>query len=379
MNDPVKGKWSVSAKKQCKVWCDASSIAIGASIDIEGQIVEDAAWLRKNDDSMHINVAELEAVLKGLNLAIKWGMKEADLVTDSVTVYNWVRSVITDSHRPKVSGLSEMIVRRRLGVIAELMATYDIKLDVSLVRSADNKADALTRVDQKWLKRADLLAGPPVTAAAVGPTTDLEMEVRRMHNIHHLGVRGMLYLVENKFGPDIDKQVVENVVRECLVCRRVDPAPVSWEKGTLSVERVWRRLAVDITHLNGVPYLTIIDCGPSRFAIWAKLKNETANSVCMHLERIFSEHGPPSELFSDNGHCFRSTQVGEMLKKWNVLQVFSCAYRPSGNGIIERNHRTIKRMASRSGNSVQDMVFWYNNTPNSDGVVAVTGSILVCC
>ena len=30
---------------------------------------------------MHINVAKLEAVLKGLNLEIKWGVKQATIVT----------------------------------------------------------------------------------------------------------------------------------------------------------------------------------------------------------------------------------------------------------------------------------------------------------
>ena len=51
------------------------------------------------------------------------------------------------------------------------------------------------------------------------------------------------------------------------------------------------------------------------------------------------------------------------------MPVFSCAYKHSGNGIIERNHRTIKRMVARTGGSVEDMVFWYNQTPNSSQVV----------
>ena len=35
----------------------------------------------------HINVAELEAALKGLNLAIRWGLKFIKIMTDSATVY----------------------------------------------------------------------------------------------------------------------------------------------------------------------------------------------------------------------------------------------------------------------------------------------------
>lgn len=58
-----------------------------------------------------------------------------------------------------------------------------------------------------------------------------------------------------------------------------------------------------------------------------------------------------------------------MLDKWNVNHIFCCAYKASGNGIIERNHRTIKRMLARSGGTVGDMVYWYNNSLNVDGIV----------
>ncbi|XP_067933083.1 uncharacterized protein [Watersipora subatra] len=147
-HDPVQGKWSVNRDECCKVWCDASFIAIGVCIKMEGSIVQDASWLRKIDDSMHINVAQSSNVLKGLNLAIKWGVKQATIVTDSLSVYNWVNSIITESNRPKVSGFSEMIVKRRLGVIAQLVEEYGITLLMSLVKSADNRADVLTRVNK---------------------------------------------------------------------------------------------------------------------------------------------------------------------------------------------------------------------------------------
>ena len=36
-----------------------------------------------------------------------------------------------------------------------------------------------------------------------------------------------------------------------------------------------------------------------------------------------------------------------------------------GNGIVERSHRTIKRMVARSSRSVADCVFWYNATSSA--------------
>ena len=43
---------------------------------------------------------------------------------DSMTVYGWVKSVVTDTHRPKVNGMSKIDVKRRIEVIAQLIAEF---------------------------------------------------------------------------------------------------------------------------------------------------------------------------------------------------------------------------------------------------------------
>jgi hypothetical protein len=65
----------------------------------------------------------------------------------------------------------------------------------------------------------------------------------------------------------------------------------------------------------------------------------------------------------DNSKTFRSQELQSLCAKWKVRLTYRCAYRPSGNGIIERNHRTIKRMAARTGEDALDMVYWYNSAP----------------
>ena len=56
--------------------------------------VEDQCWLRPVDDGCHINVAELEAVVKGLSLAMSWKMRKIHVMTDSSSVYSWIESSI---------------------------------------------------------------------------------------------------------------------------------------------------------------------------------------------------------------------------------------------------------------------------------------------
>lgn len=68
--DPARGRWDVEGDK-ATVWVDASPLAMGAAIEVDGDIIEDACWLRKNECT-HINLAELYVVIKGLNLALAW-------------------------------------------------------------------------------------------------------------------------------------------------------------------------------------------------------------------------------------------------------------------------------------------------------------------
>lgn len=362
-NDPVCGGWLVvgEAKEDCVVWCDASNLAMGVCVEIDGNVVEDASWLRKEDDGSHINVAELEAVLKGLTLALKWGRTEVKVMTDSACVHGWIRTMLEGFGRPRVSGLSEMIIRRRLMTMIQLVEEYGAKLSIELVPSNRNIADELTRVPKKWLQCE--------TVVGMGLVDNVVQQVEKIHNDHHLGVERTVYLAEKQLGVPVSKNVVGKVVKNCQRCRSIDPHPVKWEHGTLDVTKVWGRLAIDITHVSGSPYLSVIDCGPSRFAVWRKLRNETTDAVVDELNNIFRERGAPSELLSDNGPCFKSRRMLAFVKGWGIAHKFSCAYRPTGNGIVERNHRTIKTMVARSGRSVEDMLFWYNQSPNVHGVV----------
>ena len=142
-NAPVHGRWDVNSSADAHVWVDASSIAIGVALEIEGSIVEEASWLRTND-ATHINMAELDAVVKGMNLALAWGFSKMALHTDSATVYRWISDGLTGKSRLKTKAASEMLIGRRVGIVLELVAEYHLDLSIRLVPSAENKAGALS-------------------------------------------------------------------------------------------------------------------------------------------------------------------------------------------------------------------------------------------
>ena len=131
VDDPVKEIWSASSGK-LNVWCDASQTAYGVALERKNQIIEDGAWLRKADDGTHINLAELNAVIKGVNLAMKWGAGDITIFTDSAAVYSWLSSLLKKDKRIRVSGLSEMLVKRRLSIFLETLEAYKVEWSVFL-------------------------------------------------------------------------------------------------------------------------------------------------------------------------------------------------------------------------------------------------------
>ena len=81
--DPVRCARCVSSARSCDLWYDASSLATGCAVEIDGVIVEDGAWMRKKDDNAHINLSELD--LKDVNMALKWSVLDINIKTDSAT------------------------------------------------------------------------------------------------------------------------------------------------------------------------------------------------------------------------------------------------------------------------------------------------------
>ena len=69
-NNLVHGEWHVNINKPsvADVYCDASDQPMddGAALKYNGVPVEGRLWLLSKNDKRHINIAELDAVIKSL-------------------------------------------------------------------------------------------------------------------------------------------------------------------------------------------------------------------------------------------------------------------------------------------------------------------------
>lgn len=116
---------------------DASSLAIGAPLEVDGNIVEDACWLRQNGCT-HINFAELDVMLHGIDLADAWKAKKVVLMTDSKTLHHWMMDAVSRKSRLKTKATSEMLIRRCLQTIKDVISQCGQSLEIRFITSSEN-------------------------------------------------------------------------------------------------------------------------------------------------------------------------------------------------------------------------------------------------
>lgn len=98
-----------------------------------------------------------------------------------------------------------MIIKRRLGILGELIDEFHLKLRVIYVPSEKNKADVLTRVKKVPEDPEEEVAMVCCSGA---------MNLKEMHHMHHMGVDRTLFLTR-KIDRDVTREAVGWVVRSC--------------------------------------------------------------------------------------------------------------------------------------------------------------------
>ena len=112
----------------------------------------------------------------------------------------------------------------------------------------------------------------------------------------------------------------------------------------------------------------------TKFSLAICTPNQMAKTVAKVLvEKWFHIYGIPSQIHSDQGHCFDSNVVKALCRMYGVEQTFTSPYNPPGNAFCERFNcplfgllKTLK--AEEKGDwptHLPALVFAYNTTPHA--------------
>ena len=133
----------------------------------------------------------------------------------------------------------------------------------------------------------------------------------KLHQGHQGIERCHLRATESVWWPGISV-AIENMIKRCPEC--VERSQPRKEPMILTEcpEYPWQRLAADLFQLKTTMYLAVVDYF-SRYVEVAKLGTTTSNQVIQTLKDIFSRHGVPEILVSDNGPQFSSQEMRKFM------------------------------------------------------------------
>jgi transposase InsO family protein len=101
--------------------------------------------------------------------------------------------------------------------------------------------------------------------------------------------------------------------------------------------------------------LALRDLGSGQQLSWLPVADMTAAPVIAELELLFTIHGPPLVLKSDNGSAFIASATQRLLRTWQVWPLFSPPGCPAYNGACEASIRWLKcwtaQLAARRGHA----------------------------
>lgn len=285
-----------------------------------------------------------------------------------LSMYNYQLVYRPGCNIGQADALSRLPVQRMVpvpavGDVLMLEALPDFPIGASTIEAATDKDPVLSTVKQRvcqgWTKddgsgealgpyerrkeELSVYKGCVLWGTRVIIPTSLRSRLLRiMHGAHDGIVRSKSLARSYMWWPQMDKDI-EQLVGNCTKCQQTRSNPpkqegILWDRTT----KPWVRLHIDFFGpFQGQRFLILVD-SYSKWVEVRKIMSESAASVIRELRDIFSYHGLPQYIVSDNGTAFVSGEMKEFLTKNGIELIRTTPFHPSSNGQAERMVQTVK-------------------------------------
>jgi len=165
----------------------------------------------------------------------------------------------------------------------------------------------------------------------------------KLHASHQGTEKTKLRARSAVFWRNLNKDI-DNVTKTCSTCQEYQPS--QQKESLIQTEvppRAWHTVASDLFYLAGDEYLLVADYY-SKYSFVRKIPKNQSNSgtVIQMMKQIFSEHGVPKVLRSDNGPHYDSQAFKVFARDYDFTHVTSSPNYAKSNGFIESQVKAAK-------------------------------------
>ncbi|OMJ20132.1 Transposon Tf2-11 polyprotein [Smittium culicis] len=192
--------------------------------------------------------------------------------------------------------------------------------------------------------------------------------VKKIHSYSHRNAEETNKILSEQYGMHGCRKLIDSIVKECEICQRVN---YTERKASLfnivKISSPFNTWGVDVAgplprSIKGNKYIIV---GIDYFTRWpvAKATKEiNSRSIQGFIEEeIIRNFGTPKKLVTDRGTHFVNKGIVNFLKTAKIELETVSAYRPMGNGQVERTIQTLKQILRKNcfGNSERwDEYIW---------------------
>ena len=179
--------------------------------------------------------------------------------------------------------------------------------------------------------------------ALIVPLSERERILQQLHQFHQGATKAQLFAHGYVFWPGINK-ATEEAVWQCETCTQFQAQNAAASLTLMPTPSCpWQMCVTDIFTLEGTDYLIygdfylkmiLISCLPSG-------QSNTVKVISL-LKEMFSEHGIPKVLCSDNGPQYVSAQFTKFCTSWAFTHETSSPHYPQLNGFAKACVKSMK-------------------------------------
>ena len=184
--------------------------------------------------------------------------------------------------------------------------------------------------------------------------------IKKIHEGHQGIERCRQRALTSVWWPGVSEQVTQ-YVQQCPECCRENRPKKQPLLYTPLPDYPWQVVGTDLLELRGKHYLLVVDYF-SRYPEIIKMTSTTSASTIAALKAIFSRHGIPEVVRSDNGPQYSSQEFAKFSKLYSFKHITSSPLYPQSNGQAERTVQTVKKILRQSEDIYKGLLV-YRSTP----------------
>ena len=221
----------------------------------------------------------------------------------------------------------------------------------STVKTLFTIFDKLLLVDELLCREWIDAEGEERRQVVVPDVLKLEVLQKVQETVGHMGIKKTFSAIQERFHWPRFYRDVETFVNGCEVClKNKEVLRPRWPLKPIQVTPIpFYMIGMDIvgplkiTSRNNTCILTVIDYF-TKFGEAVSLPDQHSETICRALEEIFSRHGMPTILLTDQDTNMESHVVDAVCKMFGLEKRHTTAYHPQCDGLVEKFNGTIKTL-----------------------------------